>query len=93
MSIMQSFIRLIMQTECDKVIFAATAKKLFQDFKIKLLKLDKKHSIYFADDTIQKDSIDLLMFHCPSADCTVLCASGWTELAAHVKKQHNRFLW
>ncbi len=74
------------------MIFSSSQEKPFHQYQLQALKRDKKLSIYFEKIEIYNQTLDLLLFNCPSSGCNVVCNGGWQELKNHVKKAHSSVL-
>ncbi|KAL2916574.1 hypothetical protein HK105_204007 [Polyrhizophydium stewartii] len=77
------------KTELDKVVFRSKSLQPFESFDLSVLKKDERLSIYFETPQIYDETMVLLRFNCPEADCPKFCAGGWGELKNHVKTEHH----
>ncbi|KAG8732930.1 hypothetical protein FRC11_010023 [Ceratobasidium sp. 423] len=74
------------------VIFTTSATKPYPDFTPNDIPFsDPKLQISFETKEMMEDTMILLRFNCPDADCDVI-AQGWTDLKWHAKEKHDSVL-
>jgi E3 ubiquitin-protein ligase ZNF598 len=72
------------------VIFTDDPTKLYEDFKDSdIASTDKNIGIRYENTDIMEDTILLLRYNCPAADCDIACLS-WPDLHKHVRSQHHK---
>ena len=80
------------QTEAKYVIFTDNATKRFEDFvDDDIQENDEVLGIKYEQKEIYDDTVLLLRYNCPAADCDVACW-GWPDLHRHVKSVHHKQL-
>ncbi|ELU44184.1 cytoplasmic protein [Rhizoctonia solani AG-1 IA] len=82
------------RTDCTflSVIFTTSATKGYSDFTPNDIPFsDPKLQISFETKEMMEDTMILLRFNCPDADCDVI-AQGWGDLKWHVKEKHDSIL-
>ena len=81
------------QTESAFVIFTDDPERRFEDFEKKdFARSDENLGIHYEKDEIFEDTVLLLRYNCPDADCDVACL-GWPDLHRHVKSKHGKVMW
>ncbi|CAE6363209.1 unnamed protein product [Rhizoctonia solani] len=74
------------------VIFTTSATKAYSNFTPNDIPFsDPKLQISFETKEMMEDTMILLRFNCPDADCDVI-AQGWGDLKWHVKEKHDSML-
>jgi hypothetical protein len=53
---------------------------------------DEKLSIYFESQEMMEETLILLRFNCPVAECDYI-GKGWGDLKLHVRATHNKLMW
>lgn len=53
---------------------------------------DAKLAISFETQEMMEDTLLLLRYNCPDADCTFF-GNGWQDLKAHVRTAHKKAMW
>ena len=80
------------QTEAKYVIFTDNATKRFEDFvDDDIQENDAVLGIKYEQKEIHDDTVLLLRYNCPAADCDIACW-GWPDLHRHVKSVHHKQL-
>ncbi|WFD42801.1 RING-type E3 ubiquitin transferase [Malassezia psittaci] len=80
------------KAEATNVIFTPNADRNYGEFSpAELPYRDDKLSISFEREKDYHDTIAMLRFNCPVERCEVM-SSGWSDLKAHVKREHSRLL-
>ncbi|KAF2015682.1 hypothetical protein BU24DRAFT_433102 [Aaosphaeria arxii CBS 175.79] len=78
------------RTESDHVIFTDDVVKNYEDYGAKdFFKSDDNLGIRFETTETYEDTVLLLRYNCPDADCDVACL-GWPDLHRHVKTAHGK---
>ena len=74
------------------MIFTDDAEKRFEEFGAPdFFRTDANLGISYEKPEIFEDTVLLLRYNCPDADCDVACL-GWRDLHAHVKSRHQKVL-
>ncbi|CAE6427361.1 unnamed protein product [Rhizoctonia solani] len=74
------------------VIFTASPTKVYPDFTPNDIPFsDPKLQISFETKEMMEDTMILLRFNCPDADCDAI-AQGWSDLKWHAKDKHDSIL-
>jgi 5-methylcytosine-specific restriction endonuclease McrA len=76
------------QIESSTVIFTKT-KQTYSTFSLPQLKHDTKLGIYFDSKATSIESISILQYHCPVADCPSRNLGGIPHLTGHLSKKHK----
>jgi hypothetical protein len=75
------------------VIFSKDESKRFEEFQeSELVTRNDALGVKFEDQTIADDTVLLLRYNCPDANCDLACR-GWPDLHRHVRNVHNKVLW
>lgn len=53
---------------------------------------DTKLAIFFETEDMMEETLILLRFNCPDAECGYT-ASGWGDLKLHTRAVHGKMLW
>ncbi|CAG9952449.1 unnamed protein product [Clonostachys rosea f. rosea IK726] len=78
------------RTSAPYVIFAPNADKRFEDFtSADITTTDDNIGIKYANEDIVGDTVLLLRYNCPDADCD-FAGLGWPDLHRHVKSAHKK---
>lgn len=78
------------RTESDHVIFTDSITKNYDEFsKSDFYKTDNNLGIFFENEDTFQDTLLLLRYNCPDAECDVACL-GWPDLHRHVKTAHKK---
>ncbi|KAJ6563571.1 hypothetical protein DFH09DRAFT_1476168 [Mycena vulgaris] len=74
------------------MIFTPSPDALFASFEIdKMPWKDTKLSIYFETQEMMEETLLLLRFNCPDAECDYI-GNSWSDLKLHVRATHGRLM-
>ena len=81
------------RTESEHVILTDNTEKNYEEFSPSdFFKSDDNLGIHFENPQVFDDTVLLLQYNCPNAECDVACL-GWPDLHRHVKTAHGEVLW
>ncbi|KAJ7187604.1 hypothetical protein GGX14DRAFT_611193 [Mycena pura] len=74
------------------MVFTPSADTSFASYDTeKMPWSDAKLSIYFETQEMMEETLLLLRFNCPDAECTFI-GSGWSDIKLHVRAAHGRLM-
>jgi hypothetical protein len=80
------------RTEVPTVIFTDDAEKRFEDYNTDgFFRNDGNMGICYEKQDIFEDTVVLLRYNCPDADCDEACL-GWPDLHRHVRTKHQKVM-
>ncbi|KAM0690688.1 hypothetical protein Q7P36_009457 [Cladosporium allicinum] len=80
------------RSEAPTVIFTDDAEKRFEDYKTgEFFRNDGNMGICYEKQEIFEDTVVLLRYNCPDADCDEACL-GWPDLHRHVRTKHQKVM-
>ena len=80
------------RTEAATVVFTDNSEKKYEDFKdADFTRRDENLGIAYEKQEIFEDTVLLLRYNCPDANCDVACM-GWPDLHRHVRSAHKRVM-
>jgi len=75
------------------VIFTSSSETEFSAYKPDNISYkDSKLSIYFETQEMMEETLILLKFNCPDANCDYI-GNGWADLKLHARAVHSRLMW
>jgi len=75
------------------VIFTSSSETEFSAYKPDNISYkDAKLSIYFETQEMMEETLILLKFNCPDANCDYI-GNGWADLKLHARAVHSRLMW
>ena len=80
------------RSEAPTVIFTDEGEKRFEDYKDSdFFRTDANLGIAYENPEIFEDTVLLLRYNCPDADCDAACL-GWPDLHRHVRNVHHKVM-
>ncbi|KAK5133634.1 hypothetical protein LTR08_007488 [Meristemomyces frigidus] len=80
------------RSEAPTVIFTDEAEKRFEDYQTSdFFRTDANLGIAYEKPEIFEDTVLLLRYNCPDADCDAACL-GWPDLHRHVRNVHHKIM-
>ncbi len=80
------------KAKIDRLIFTTSPTKNFADFEPSDIPYsDRKLPISFESKEALEETVLLLRYNCPDANCEVAC-TGWRDFKAHVRREHDRLV-
>lgn len=75
------------------MVFTASPDALFASFETeKMAWKDVKLAIYFESQEMMEETLLLLRFNCPDAECDFI-GNSWSDIKLHVRATHGRLMW
>ncbi|KAJ7147912.1 hypothetical protein C8R43DRAFT_889420 [Mycena crocata] len=74
------------------MVFTASAEALFASFETdKMPWKDAKLGVYFETQEMMEETLLLLRFNCPDAECDFI-GNSWSDIKLHVRASHGRLM-
>jgi hypothetical protein len=75
------------------MVFTISPDALFASFDTSTMQWkDAKLGISFETQEMMEETVLLLRFNCPDAECVYL-GNGWGDLKLHTRATHGRLMW